>query len=171
MSTLVAVAYDDAETAEKVRQELIEATKEHLLRLEDAVVVECQPDGKIKLHQAMSTTGAGALGGAAWGGLIGLLFLVPLFGMAVGAATGAVAGKLTDTGVNDDFLKELGAKLEPGKAALIALGSTDARDKVLERVAPYGGHIIQTSLSHEDEEQLRAAIGDRAEAGAAEAGS
>jgi uncharacterized membrane protein len=91
--------------------------------------------------------------------------------MAVGAATGAVAGKLTDTGVNDDFLKELGAKLEPGKAALIALGSTDARDKVLERVAPYGGHIIQTSLSHEDEEQLRAAIGDRAEAGAAEAGS
>jgi uncharacterized membrane protein len=171
MSTLVAVAYDDAETAEKVRQELIEATKEHLLRLEDAVVVECQPDGKIKLHQAMSTTGAGALGGAAWGGLIGLLFLVPLFGMAVGAATGAVAGKLTDTGVNDNFMKELGAKLEPGKAALIALGSTDARDKVLERVAPYGGQIIQTSLSHEDEEQLRAAIGDRSEAASAEAGS
>jgi uncharacterized membrane protein len=170
MSTLVAVAYDDAETAEKVRQELIQATKEHLLRLEDAVVVECQPDGKIKLHQAMSTTGAGALGGAAWGGLIGLLFLVPLFGMAIGAATGAAAGKLTDTGVNDNFMKELGAKLEPGKAALIALGSTDARDKVLERVAPYGGHIIQTSLSHEDEEQLRAAIGDRAEA-ASEAGS
>jgi hypothetical protein len=52
MSTLVAVAYEDAETAEKVRQELIEATKEHLLRLEDAVVVECQPDGKIKLHQS-----------------------------------------------------------------------------------------------------------------------
>src|SRR5262245_52346788 len=164
MSTLVAVAYEDAETAEKVRQELIEATKEHLLRLEDAVVVECQPDGKIKLHQAMSTTGAGALGGAAWGGLIGLLFLVPLFGMAVGAATGAVAGKLTDTGVNDDFMKQLGAKLQPGTAALIALGSTDARDKLIERVKPYGGEIIQTSLSEEDEEQLRAVLGEGAAA-------
>ena len=41
----------------------------------DAVVVEHQPDGKIKLHQAMSTTGAGAAGGALWGGLIGLIFL------------------------------------------------------------------------------------------------
>lgn len=50
-------------------------------------VVEHGPDGKIKLHQTMSPTGAGALGGAAWGGLIGLLFLAPLFGMAIGAAT------------------------------------------------------------------------------------
>ena len=30
MSTLVAIAYPDRETAEKVRQELIQATKEHL---------------------------------------------------------------------------------------------------------------------------------------------
>jgi uncharacterized membrane protein len=158
MSALVAVAYPDREPAEQVRQELIQATKEHLLQLQDAVVVECTADGKVKLHQAMSTTGTGALGGAAWGGLIGLLFLAPLFGMAIGAASGAVAGKLTDTGVNDSFMRELGEKLQPGKAALIALGSTDARDKVIARITPYGGDLIQTSLSAEDEEQLRAAL-------------
>ena len=122
------------------------------------MVVEHEPDGKIKLHQAMSTTGAGAAGGALWGGLIGLLFLAPLLGMAVGAASGALGGKMTDVGVNDNFMKELGAKLEPGAAALIALGSTDARDKVIERVKPYGGDVIQTSLSTEEEEQLRAAL-------------
>jgi uncharacterized membrane protein len=159
MSTLVAVAYPDIETAEKVRQELINATREHLLNLEDAVIAEHQADGKIKLHQAIGTTSAGAAGGALWGGLIGLIFLAPLLGMAVGAASGALGGKMTDVGVNDDFLKDLGAKLQPGAAALIVLGSTDARDKVIERVKPYGGEVIQTSLSDAEEEQLRSMLG------------
>jgi uncharacterized membrane protein len=162
MSTLVAIAYPDTATAEQVRQELMQATKEHLVRLEDAVVVEHQADGKIKLHQAMNTTGAGAAGGALWGGLIGLIFLAPLFGMAIGAASGAIGGKMTDVGVNDDFMKELGAKLQPGGAALIALGSTDARDKVIDRVKQYGGEVIQTSLGAEEEQQLRAALGEQA---------
>ena len=70
----------------------------------------------------MNTTGAGAAGGAMWGGFIGLLFLAPLFGMAIGAASGAAAGKMTDVGVDDEFIKQLGAKLPPGGAALIALG-------------------------------------------------
>jgi uncharacterized membrane protein len=162
MSTLVAIAYPDRDTAEKVRQELINATRERLVRLEDAVVVEHEPGGKIKLHHAMGTTGAGAAGGAMWGGLIGLIFLAPLLGMAVGAASGAAAGKMTDLGVNDDFLKDLGTKLQPGSAALIALGGTDARDKVIERVKPYGGEVIQTSLSTEEEERLRSALGNGA---------
>ena len=162
MNKLVAIAYQDAETAQRVRAVLIEATKEHLLQLDDAVVVERQPDGKVKLHQAMSTSGAGAAGGALWGGLIGLLFLAPLFGMAIGAAAGAAGGALSDVGVNDDFMKELGNRIEPGGAALIALGSTEARDKLLERVRPYGGDIIQTSLSTEEEERLRAALGEGA---------
>jgi uncharacterized membrane protein len=161
MSTLVAIAYPDVATAQQVRQELAEAAKEHLVQLEDAVVVEHQQDGKIKLHQAMGTTGAGAAGGALWGGLIGLIFLAPLLGMAVGAASGAVAGKMTDIGVDDSFMKDLGTKLQPGGAALIALGSTEARDKLLDRVKGYGGEVLQTSLDTESEEHLRAALSTR----------
>ena len=160
MSTLVAVAYPDATTAEQVRAELVQATKEHLIDLEDAVVVEHRPDGKIKLHQAMSTTGAGAAGGALWGGLIGLLFLAPLFGMAIGAASGAAAGKFTDAGVNDNFMKQLGTSIPAGGAALIVLGRSDAPDRVLERIRPYGGEVIQTSLDTEQEERLRSALGE-----------
>jgi uncharacterized membrane protein len=160
MSTLVAIAYPDAETAERVRAELVQATKEHLVQLEDAVVVEHRADGKIKLHQAMSTTGAGAAGGALWGGFIGLLFLAPLLGMAIGAASGAAAGKVTDTGVNDNFMKELGEKVAPGGAALIYLGRSDAPEKVLDRVKQYGGEVIQTSLDAEQEEHLRSALGE-----------
>jgi uncharacterized membrane protein len=160
MSTLVAIAYPDAETAERVRTELIQMTKEHLLQLDDAVVVEHRADGKIKLHQAISTTSTGAAGGALWGGLIGLLFLAPLFGMAIGAASGAAMGKMTDVGVNDDFMKELGAKTPPGGAALIMLGKAEAPERVLERVQPYGGEVIQTSLDTEEEERLRSALGE-----------
>ena len=159
MSTLIAIGYPDAATAEEVRGVLVQATKEKLVDLQDAVVVEHRSDGKIKLHQAISTTGAGAAGGALWGGLIGLLFLAPLFGMAIGAASGAVAGKVTDAGVNDDFMKQLGAKMAPGSAALIALGSSNAPDKLLERLQPYGGDVIQTSLDHEQEERLRSSLG------------
>ena len=159
MSTLVAIAYPDATTAENVRGELVSMAKEHLVTLEDAVVIEHQADGKIKLRQAMSLTGAGALGGAAWGGLIGLLFLAPLLGMAVGAASGAVAGKVSDTGVNDDFMKELGAKLPAGGAALVFLGRAGAPEKVLERIGKYGGEVIQSSLDTEQEERLRTALG------------
>ena len=162
MSTLVAIAYPDTDTAERVRTELVQATKEHLVTLEDAVVVEHQPGGKIKLHQAMSPAGAGAAGGALWGGLIGLIFLAPLVGMAVGAASGAVAGKVSDVGVNDNFMKELGEKLPAGGAALIVLGRTDAPDKVIERVKPYGGQVIQTSLSDEAEQHLAEALGETA---------
>ena len=158
MSTLIAIAYPDRNAAEEVRQELIQAAKEHLVKLEDAVIVEHDADGKIRLHQAVGTTGAGAAGGAMWGGLIGLIFLAPLLGMAVGAATGALGGKMTDLGVDDDFMKDLGTRLQPGSAALIVLGSTDARDKVIARVSPYGGDILQSSLSNEQEEQLRSAL-------------
>jgi uncharacterized membrane protein len=164
VSTLLAIAYPDAATAERVRAELVQATKEHIVDLEDAVVVEHQPDGKIKLHQAISTAGAGAAGGALWGGLIGLIFLAPLLGMAIGGATGALAGKVTDAGVNDDFMKTLGAKLPAGGAALIALGRSDAPQRVVDRLKPYGGEVIQTSLDEEAEERLRVALGEAAPA-------
>ena len=91
MSTLIAVAYPDADTAEQVRDELILAAKERLIVLEDAVVVEHRPDGKVKLRQATNPAAAAGGRGAVWGGFIGLLFLVPLFGIAMGAASGAAA--------------------------------------------------------------------------------
>src|SRR5688572_720200 len=144
MGNLVAIAYPDTATAERVRSELVQAMKEHLIQLEDAVVVEHRADGKMKLHQATSTAGVGAAGGALWGGLIGLLILALLFAMAIGAATGAAAGKFAAVGVNDDFMKNLGAKLPAGSAALILLGRSDPPDRVIERMRQYGGEVIQT---------------------------
>jgi len=161
MSSLVAIAYPDQDTAERVRSELVQASKERLVSLEDAVVVTRDAEGKVKLHQGTNLTGVGAATGALWGSLIGLLFLAPLLGLAVGAASGALGGKLTDIGVDDNFLKELGAKLEPNMAALIVLGTTNTPDKLLERVSGFGGHVIQSSLTSDAEERLSDALGQR----------
>jgi uncharacterized membrane protein len=155
MSNLIAVGYDDVETAERVRERLRELQTRRVITLEDAVVVERTLDGKIKLHQARSTVGAGAVGGALWGGLIGLLFFMPFLGAAVGAAAGAAGGSMIDAGVDDNFMREVGEQLSPGRAALFVLVVSSTPDKVLPEVAPYGGHILTTSLSPDAEAHLR----------------
>ncbi|MGQ4385059.1 DUF1269 domain-containing protein [Streptomyces sp. SAS_270] len=158
MSNLFVIAYDDLATANQVREKVFALTKEHLVELEDAVVVERHEDGKIKLHQAVNHTATGAAGGALWGGVIGLLFLAPLLGAAVGAAAGAAGGAVTDTGINDDFMKDLSQNLRPGAAALFLLVKQAAGDKVIPQLAAYGGQLVQTSLSQEQEDALRQAI-------------
>ncbi|GAA4861831.1 DUF1269 domain-containing protein [Kitasatospora terrestris] len=155
MSNLFAIAYPDLATAQQVRDELVGLQKQKLIELEDVVVVERRADGKVKLHQAVSTTGAGAASGALWGGVIGLLFFMPFLGAAVGGATGAAVGASTDVGVDDNFMRQVGEQLEPGGAAVFALVRKATADKVVPAVAAFGGRLIQTSLSHEEEEHLK----------------
>jgi uncharacterized membrane protein len=156
VSDLVAIAYPDLATAGQVASNLGEAQKAHLIELDDLALVERRPDGKIKLHQ-QSLAGAGAAGGALWGGLIGMLFLAPFLGAAIGAASGAAAGASADAGVDDRFMKDLGAKLQPGGAALILLVRKMNADKLLGEVR-IPGEVIQTSLSTESEDALRGAL-------------
>jgi uncharacterized membrane protein len=158
MSNLIAVAYPDLATAQSVAGELGQLTKEKSIQLDDMVVVERRPDGKIKLHQSMSTGGAGAAGGALWGGLIGLIFLAPLLGMAIGAAAGGAAGALTDVGVDDNFMKNLGAQLQSGGAAVVVLVRQSTPDKVLPRISQYGGEVVQSSLDNDTETRLQEAL-------------
>jgi uncharacterized membrane protein len=156
MSDLVAIAYPDLATAQQVASNVGEAQKSHLIELEDLVIVERRPDGKVKLHQP-SMAGLGAASGALWGGLIGLIFLMPLLGMAMGAAAGAAGGALSDYGIDDKFMKELGSQLDEGKAAVLFLIRKVSLDKVLPEIK-IEGQIIQTSLDNEKEEQLSAAL-------------
>jgi uncharacterized membrane protein len=156
MSDLVAIAYPDLATAQEVTANAAKAQQSHELELDDMVIIERREDGKVKLHQP-SLAGAGAVSGALWGGLIGLIFLMPLFGMAIGAASGAAAGAVSDYGINDKFMKELGEGLEPGSAAALFLIRKVSVDKILPQIQ-IEGRIIQTSLNNEQEEQLANAL-------------
>lgn len=160
MSILIVVGYPDIHKAEEVRLQLGKLQRDYLLDLEDAVVVVKNDKGKVKVNQAFNLTAAGAMSGGFWGSLIGLMFLNPLLGLAVGASAGAVSGALTDVGIDDKFMKELGATLTPGSSALFVLlrNPSTAPDKVLEELKGTGGTILKTSLSHEDETKIQAAL-------------
>jgi len=125
--------------------------------------------GKPKVKQVPSLTGAGALGGAFWGLLIGLLFFAPWLGLAIGALAGGVAGGLTDIGVDDKFIKEVGETIEPGHSALFLLIRKITPDKVLAHVKQYNPTVLQTSLDEEQEAKLREAFSGHEGEEAAEA--
>ena len=160
MANFVAIQYDTAEKAEEVRKKLLKLQRDYLIDLEDAVVAVKDENGKVRLNQPVNLTAAGAVSGGFWGSLIGLLFLNPLLGAAVGAGAGAVSGALTDLGINDKFMKELAAGLQPNSSVLFLLVRKATPDKVLPEVREYGGKILQTNLSHESEARLQAALSE-----------
>ena len=157
MGSLVVVGFPGVEEAEQVRRELIDIQREQLIAIDDAVVLDHDSEGKVHLRQAINLTAAGAGGGGCWGSLVGLLFLNPLLGAAVGAGLGAVSGSLADLGINDDFLQEVGDTLTPGSAALCLLVRESTPDRVVERLRAHAPHarLLRTNLSHTDEDRLR----------------
>jgi uncharacterized membrane protein len=158
MATLVVIDYENEVKAEEVRLALLKMQKEYLIDLDDAVVVVRQANGKVKLRQLYKLTAAGAVSGGFWGALIGLIFLNPLFGFAIGAAAGAISGALRDVGIDDGFMKSLGETLKPGTAALCVLIRQMTPDKVLAEIQKFGGTLIKTNLCHENEAKLREAL-------------
>jgi len=171
MSDLIFIAFDSEQKAEEVRDKVLEMQKEYLIELGDAVVAVKDANGRIKLNQLVNTVSAGAWSGALWGGLIGLIFLNPLIGMGIGAASGALGGKLTDIGINDDFMRESAAALKPGTAGLFLLVRKMTTDKVLKDLKGIGGTVVSTSFDETKEEALREALAASAAAGAAQAPS
>ncbi|WP_273501564.1 DUF1269 domain-containing protein [Paracoccus sphaerophysae] len=157
MSQLIVIGFDNEADAFALRQELAGAQKEYLLKLEDAVVVTRPTEGEYQLHQALNLTSAGALGGTFWGGLVGLLFLNPLAGAAIGAGAGALAGSATDYGIPDDFIRQIGKTVPVGSGAVFILADGFNMDKLLPRLEKYGtrARVIQTSMSNADEARLR----------------
>jgi uncharacterized membrane protein len=155
MSNLIVIGFENEHKAFEMRAELVKLQKEYLIDMEDVVVVTKDDRSKVKLHQAMNLTSAGAVGGSFWGMLIGLIFLNPLLGAAIGAGAGALSGKLTDLGISDSFMKELGETLKPGSSALFVLVRRATQDKVLEDLKGFGGKVLKTSLTADKEEELR----------------
>lgn len=166
MSDLIAITYPDINQAAVVLDTLKRLMKEHVLDLHDAVYVTKDADGEVDLHQMINLPAIGAASGAArgalWGTLIGLLFLQPLtgaaLGAAVGAGTGALSGKVSDYGIDDNFVKELSAQMTPNSSAIFVLVSRVTPDKVLPVISQYGGTVLRTSLSDEMEQRLQAAL-------------
>ena len=162
MSDLVVVAFDNETDAEKLQAEMKRLQKEHLVTLEDAAIVVRKADGRVKVKQSTSLVGAGALGGAFWGLLIGLVFRAMWWGVAIGAVLGALRGKFKDIGIDDKFIKEVGETIQPGHSAIFLLIRESTPERLIDELKGYKGTVLKTSLSKDDEAKLRAAFGAEA---------
>lgn len=160
MSELVVIAFDNETGAAEMRDALIELQKRRLVTLDDAALVVRQSDGQVKVKQAVSLVGAGEMGGAFWGMLVGLLFWMPWMGVTLRAsAAGALEGALSDYGLDDGFVKEVGNTIQPGHSALFLLIREATPDKLMDELKQFNGKILQTSLSKEAEAKLRESFG------------
>src|SRR5215468_5267800 len=150
MADLVEISFPSEGKAEQVRQKLLNMQKEYLIELSNAVIAVKQPNSRVKLNQLFNPTASGAVSRTFWGALIGMIFLMPL----TGAAIGAVSGALGDVGINDRFMRDAAQSLQSGSAALFLMIRKMTTDKVLAALQGEGGTVIRTSFDESKEGAL-----------------
>lgn len=155
MSDLISVSYPDMHRAGEVLTTLRRLQHEYLVDLEDAAYITKDREGRVRLHQSVNIPLIGAMSGTFWGMLIGLLFMNPLLGAAIGAGGGALTGAIADYGIHDDFMRELARQLQPNSSALFMLARHFTPDKLIHALAPYGGTVLRTSLTDKAEQELQ----------------
>jgi uncharacterized membrane protein len=156
MATLTVLKFPTAEGADQMSDTLKRLQQEQLITVQDAAIISW-PVGKKgpQTHQLYNLAGVGALGGAFWGFLFGLIFFVPLLGLAVGAAAGGLMGALTDVGIDNKFIDETRSKVTEGTSALFLLTSGAVIDRLTEALKGQSFEVIATNLSAEEEGKLR----------------
>ena len=158
MSDLIVMVYPTVARAEVVRQRLIELQKEHLIALDDAVIVTKAESAWIRLDQLISTTAAGATSGGFWPLFIGLLFLGSVDGAVPAGASCALRGALTEVGLNNAFANKLAARLQPGTAGLLLLIRLMTTDRFLKEIESFGCAVLKASIDESKDQVLRDAL-------------
>lgn len=156
MSDLIVIAFDSEAQAEAAYNEVQALQDDLVVELAGLALVKVDGEGKTKVEYpgTAGKVGVGAAGGALFGVLIGLLFFVPLAGLVFGGLFGALFAGLDKTGINAEFRDRVKSSVSAGKSAIVIYAIKLTEDKFAAALAPYGGTVVQTSLSGDDEKQL-----------------
>lgn len=160
MSELIVIGYDDHDKATVAYNEVMALQGDFVVELRGLAIVTVDAEGKSHVETPQKIVGVSAASGALWGMLLGLLFFVPFVGLAIGGLMGALFGKLGKSGVNEEFRGQVQAMLKPGKAAVVVMASKITEDKFADRMKQYGGTVLKTSLSDEDEKELASELAE-----------
>lgn len=162
MSQLIVLTFDNMDEAHQVREALSRQEHAGMLALNDSAVIVKDQDGKVHVHNEMDRgVKVGAVGGGLLGILVGFIFF-PIGGMLLGAAAGAIIGKMVDPGVDKKFVKDVTEALTPGTSAIFMIVRDDRPDAVIGVLSQFKGHLYQTTLDSEAEASLRSALSDKA---------
>jgi uncharacterized membrane protein len=158
MADLIVIGYPDEATAEAAAEQARHLADDLIIQPDAIAVIRRDPDGKYHVHTSHHAVGAGTAWGAFWGILFGVLFFVPVLGIAVGAGLGALMGKLTKSSIDQAFQDQVRDLVKPGTSALFLMLEKVTPDKAVEAMSQYGGTVLKTSLSKDDETQLQEAL-------------
>ena len=158
MPDLIAIGYDDTTTAVQAMEEAERLAADLIIQPDALAAIIRNDEGKFKTITNQHVVGGGATWGMFWGLLFGILFFVPFFGMALGAAFGALGGKLAKGTIDKQFQEQVRAQVQPGTSALFMILEQMTADKALEALGKFGGTVIKTSLSAEQEAEIQAAL-------------
>ena len=157
------MTFDNASTADEVQIALQKLDQSHLIDVMDSVVVVKNLLGEVTLKQAHNLTQDGALAGGLCGAILGTMFLSPLLGFVAGAAAGAATGALSDIGIDDDFLQDVGESLRVMTSALVVLVRRADPELVLAELKKFEGTILETTLAHADAARFHSALSGEAD--------
>jgi uncharacterized membrane protein len=160
---ILVVALDKPGRASELLLVLSNLANEGKVTMHDAVIVAKDDEGRSSTVQTVDVTPArGALAGAWWGMLGGLLIAGPVFlaGALGGAAAGALYGKLVDKGLDDDWIKDMAKWVEPGRSALLLLVDAGFDDAVVTELGRFEGigHVAYTTLPPQTKAEIERAL-------------
>jgi uncharacterized membrane protein len=160
MATLVAIGYPDQGTAEQAQRTVEQLEAELIIQADQVAAISRDLEGKYHVHTSHggASAGAGAAWGGFWGLLFGLLFFIPFAGLALGAGMGALFGHMGEKGIDKAFQQQVRDYVKPGTSALFMIIEQVTEDKAVAALEQYGGTVIKTSLSAEDEKRLQEAL-------------
>lgn len=159
MSDLIVIGYPDEDTGEKAYEEAQRLAEDLVLETSALGLVVRSADGKTKVETPHGPgPGTGALWGAVIGGLFGLILFIPIVGIAVGGAMGALFGGMDKAGIDSGFRERVAGMITPGTSALVMVVEKMTPDKAIEAMSGFGGEVLQTSLSEDAEAHLREAL-------------
>ena len=152
MALLIALVYEDQATAEEALSAAKALESYGYLTIQDQTLVRKSDSGKVEMDEKKHPVGRGAVVGGVVGAIFGTAILMPVAGAAAGAAVGAVIGHGNKGGAEDfkKFSDDVSRDLPAGGAAVVLLGSTEARERVIHDLGKYGGRLHTLDL-HDDE--------------------
>jgi uncharacterized membrane protein len=176
VAELIVVGFKkDMYRASEVLNELSALNDDWVVDLHDAVAVYRDYGAKLRVDQSYQmSTGEGAGWGGLWGLLIGATLAIPFTagasaaaaagavaagavgGTAIGAGLGAVdASSWKDEfGIPDDFVQRVGTLVQPGDSAIYAILRVGDPDVVADQFRGYGGTILRTTLSRDQQAKV-----------------
>ena len=158
MADLVVIGYPDETTAAAAADEARRLAADLIIQPDAIAVIVRDEDGTYHSSTSHHAVGGGAMWGMFWGFLFGLLFFIPVIGLGIGAGMGALMGKFGKTSIDKQFQDQVRGLLQPGTSALFLMLEKVTPDKAVEAMSKYGGTVLKTSLSKDDEKELQDAL-------------